>query len=112
MPDNEREGPLAGNWADSCYYSNNEVKEIDEAELMLLVGGILDLFLPKTAPKSDIAPINEVLAPERHHFAKLALEKRESEFYASNKMSAKQQLSLASFIKTASRPLRSSSKTA
>lgn len=85
MP-SEQMGPLAGSM-EWCY---DEVKEIDERELMLLAGSILDLFLPKHSPKPSISQIYEVFPRTAHSpVRKMALEKRESQFYAHNRANAK-----------------------
>jgi hypothetical protein len=55
MPSEEHVGPLAG----SMQWYSEEVKEIDEGELMLLAGSILDLFLPKPS----LSQIHEVFPP-------------------------------------------------
>lgn len=45
-------------------YNEEEPREIDERELMLLANSILDIFMPKkTAPSADIQKINEVISP-------------------------------------------------
>jgi hypothetical protein len=50
-----------------CDYYADE-KDIDETELMELLGGILDLFLPTNIPsKSALSLINEVLAQSDHN---------------------------------------------